>query len=246
MYIYIYTHTCNDCFLNGIIFKILHSIFSQICSIHGHIYPLYGPPISIHVFSITVHHSIVSMWHQYCVKICSDWPPKSSEKRLKEEYLLFFFFFLGPHLCHMEVPRLGVKLELQLQAYTTDIATPDPSHVCNSCCSLWQCQILDLMSKARDRTHILMDTSLAFNLLSRNRNSKGKEFISWLPPCKFASPGCVPQLKALLPWRFPLLYFPSELLQILFLDPGRVTALFLLKLVYWNSSCGFPTYLLYF
>ena len=93
MYIYIYTHTCNDCFLNGIIFKILHSIFSQICSIHGHIYPLYGPPISIHVFSITVHHSIVSMWHQYCVKICSDWPPKSSEKRLKEEYLLFFFLF---------------------------------------------------------------------------------------------------------------------------------------------------------
>ena len=32
--------------------------------------------------------------------------------------MLFFFFFLGKRL-HMEVPRLGVKLELQLQAYTT-------------------------------------------------------------------------------------------------------------------------------
>ena len=29
---------------------------------------------------------------------------------------LFVFIFLGPHLWHMEVPRLGVKLELQLPA----------------------------------------------------------------------------------------------------------------------------------
>ena len=35
--------------------------------------------------------------------------------------LLFvcFMLFLGPHLRHMEVPRLGVKTELQLLAYTT-------------------------------------------------------------------------------------------------------------------------------
>ena len=34
----------------------------------------------------------------------------------------FFFFplsFLGPHLRHMEVPRLGVESELQLPTYTT-------------------------------------------------------------------------------------------------------------------------------
>ena len=30
------------------------------------------------------------------------------------------FCFLGPHLQHMEVLRLGVQLELQLPAYTTD------------------------------------------------------------------------------------------------------------------------------
>ena len=36
----------------------------------------------------------------------------------------FFFCFLGPHLQHMEVPRLGVESELQLLAFTT---TQDPS-----------------------------------------------------------------------------------------------------------------------
>ena len=30
-----------------------------------------------------------------------------------------FFVFLGPHLRHVEVPRLGAELDLQLQAYTT-------------------------------------------------------------------------------------------------------------------------------
>ena len=34
--------------------------------------------------------------------------------------------FLGPHLRHMEVPRLGVELELQLPAYTTATAMPGP------------------------------------------------------------------------------------------------------------------------
>ena len=39
-----------------------------------------------------------------------------------------FFFFLGPNLRHMEVPRLRVKLELQLPAYTiaTEAADPNP------------------------------------------------------------------------------------------------------------------------
>ena len=53
--------------------------------------------------------------------------------------VLFFFFcfcFLGPHLQHMEVPRLGVELELQPLAYTTATATRDPSHICTLCHSL--------------------------------------------------------------------------------------------------------------
>ena len=38
--------------------------------------------------------------------------------------LVLFFFTL--HLQHMEGPGLGVKLELQLQVYTTAMALPDP------------------------------------------------------------------------------------------------------------------------
>ena len=37
--------------------------------------------------------------------------------------LFFFFFFLGLYPWHMEVTKLGVKLELQLPAYTTATAT---------------------------------------------------------------------------------------------------------------------------
>ena len=42
-------------------------------------------------------------------------------------YQDLFFFFLGLHKWHMEVPRLGVKSELQLPAYTTATATLDLS-----------------------------------------------------------------------------------------------------------------------
>ena len=41
------------------------------------------------------------------------------------------FVFLGSHPQHIEVPRLGVELELQLLAYTTAAAMPDPSRIYN-------------------------------------------------------------------------------------------------------------------
>ena len=56
---------------------------------------------------------------------------------------------------YVEVPRLGVELKLQLLTYTT--ATWDPSHVCDLHHSSWQ--RLNLVSKARDQTCILMVTS---------------------------------------------------------------------------------------
>jgi len=65
----------------------------------------------------------------------------------------------------MEVPSLGVELELQLLAYTTATATLDPSYICDLCCSLWQCQILNLLREARDHTCILMDTRQVLNSL---------------------------------------------------------------------------------
>ena len=62
----------------------------------------------------------------------------------------FSFFFLGPHLQHMEVPRLGVELELQLPAYATAIAMQDPSHICDLYCSAGQHRLLNPLIEARD------------------------------------------------------------------------------------------------
>ena len=70
------------------------------------------------------------------------------------------FFFSGLRLWHMEVHRLGVKLELQLPTHTTATATQDQSHVCDLHHSLQQCQILNPLSEARDQIRILMDTML--------------------------------------------------------------------------------------
>ena len=64
--------------------------------------------------------------------------------------VFFFFYFLGLNLRHMEVPRLGVELELQLPAYTTATAKQDPSHICNLHHSSWQCWILNPLNEARD------------------------------------------------------------------------------------------------
>ena len=69
-------------------------------------------------------------------------------------FLFLCFCFLGLHLWHMEVPRLGVQLELQLPGYTT--ATSDPSHVFDLHHSPRQCWILNPLSSARDQTCNLM------------------------------------------------------------------------------------------
>ena len=72
---------------------------------------------------------------------------------------IFFLSFLGLHLWHTEVPRLGVASERQLPAYTTATVMWDWSCVCDPHHSSWQCWIPDPLSKVKDRTHILMDTS---------------------------------------------------------------------------------------
>ena len=81
--------------------------------------------------------------------------------QIHEHFFSFFLFFifLGLQLQHMEVPRLGVNLELQLLAYATAIATQDPSHVWDLHHSSGHCWILNPLSKARDHTWNLMVTS---------------------------------------------------------------------------------------
>ena len=56
----------------------------------------------------------------------------------------------------MEVLKLGIQLELQLPAYTRATAMRDPSPICDLHHSSRQCQILNLLSEARDQTFNLM------------------------------------------------------------------------------------------
>ena len=58
----------------------------------------------------------------------------------------------------MEVPRPGIESELQLLAYTTDPAAPDPSCICDLHHGSQQPQILNPLIEARCQTHILMDS----------------------------------------------------------------------------------------
>ena len=75
------------------------------------------------------------------------------------QHLLFEVFlegggrvFLGLPLQHVEVPRLGVKSELQLPSYAIATATSGLSCIYNLHQSSWQCQILNPLSGARDQT----------------------------------------------------------------------------------------------
>ena len=84
--------------------------------------------------------------------------------------ILDFFAFLGLYLQHMEVLRLGVKLELQLPAYVPQqwriwvtSAAYTAAHGSSG--------FFNPLSKARDWTHIFVNTSWVLNHLRHNRNS---------------------------------------------------------------------------
>ena len=71
--------------------------------------------------------------------------------------------FLGLHLWHMEISRLGVKLELPLPVTATATAIQDLSPVSNLHHSSRQRLILNALSEARDQTCVLMDASQVVN-----------------------------------------------------------------------------------
>ena len=64
-------------------------------------------------------------------------------------------FFLRAALAAYGSSRLGFQLELYPPAYTTATATQDLNQVCDLHYNSWQCQILNPLGRARDRTHIL-------------------------------------------------------------------------------------------
>ena len=88
---------------------------------------------------------------------------KKKKKKIKNSlvhtWLLFFvlFIFLGPHLRHVEGPRLGAELVLQLPATATVTAIQDLSLVCDLHSSSWQHRIPGPLSEGREWTCILTD-----------------------------------------------------------------------------------------
>ena len=77
----------------------------------------------------------------------------------------------------MEFPGLGAKSELRLPAYATATATPDPGCVCDPHHSSRQRQILNPLSRARDRTHFLMDTNRVCYCWATTGTSYGQPFL---------------------------------------------------------------------
>ena len=85
---------------------------------------------------------------------------------------LFFFFFLGPHPWHMEVPRVGIELELLPQAYTTATPMSDLSYHRSR-----QCWILNPLRELRGGTGNLMITS---QIVSAESGGNSHHHLLWM------------------------------------------------------------------
>ena len=79
--------------------------------------------------------------------------------------------FLQLCLWPLEVPRQGAESELQLPAYTTATATLVLSCICNLCCSLWKCPILNPMTDTGIKSASSQTLCQVLNPLRHNRHA---------------------------------------------------------------------------
>ena len=108
-------------------------------------------------------------------------------------FYLFFVFLRAAPAAYGSSQARG-RIGVQLLAYAT--ATQDLRRVCDLYHSSKQCQILNSLNEARDRTRILLVTSQVLNPLNHNGNSDfifyfifplpflGTDAISFHPPRK--------------------------------------------------------------
>ena len=106
--------------------------------------------------SLTVLRGKGNVWKVYLAMYIGNYKAVFLNVKALDYLLQNHFFSVGLHLWHMEVPRLGVYLELQLLAIATATATRDLSFICDLPHSSWQCWILNPLSEDRNWTHYLM------------------------------------------------------------------------------------------
>ena len=75
-------------------------------------------------------------------------PQPSTSRFQNSQNINFCCLFLGPQVGHLEFPRLGVQLELQLPAYTTATVMPELNHICDLYHSSRQRWIFNPQSRA--------------------------------------------------------------------------------------------------
>ena len=76
---------------------------------------------------------------------------------------VYVYVFLGPHLQRMEFRRLGSRIGAAAVSLCHSHSNTRLSHIFNLCHSSQQHQILNSLTKERDRTCILIDTSWVLN-----------------------------------------------------------------------------------
>ena len=130
-----------------------------------------------HPLNLLTRSAIFLTTHPYFPSFCLS--VQGSRGFLLNKIIIFSFLWL--HLQHMEVPRLGVKSELQLPAYATVKAmeTQVQSGICNLHHS---CDTSSLTHWLRpgNQTQIHLHTSWILNPLSHNGNPLNKFFLQLL------------------------------------------------------------------
>ena len=85
-------------------------------------------PLANHSIYLSIHMPVLN---PQSISHLSPLLTLSFSESIRVFCFVLFCCFLGLHVWHMEVPRLGVELELQLPAYTTATETWDPSRICD-------------------------------------------------------------------------------------------------------------------
>ena len=119
---------------------------------------------------------VVPWWLESLISVI--WPYHAKDHhlvlpliRVISSSFIYLFLISGLHLWHMEVPRLGVESEPQLQASATATATSDSCHICDLHHSCGNTKSLTHWARLAIQPVSSQILCWVLNLLSHNGNS---------------------------------------------------------------------------